>query len=153
MSTFKAAPFSYSTIGTLIPVRISATNGFGTSSTSTANTSGADYRTVPAAMGTVSRDSSSTASSIILNWSAQSGDSQTGGSAVLGYHLVWDNGDGATPDTNLIGHTSTFSDLTYTIASGLTTGSEYKFMIRSKNIYGFGDYSSVVTIKVAAVPS
>ena len=38
------------------------------------------------------------------------------------------------------------------MSSGLTEGDDYKFMIRAKNIYGTGSYSSVATITAASVP-
>jgi large repetitive protein len=102
MSSLAAIPYSYTTQGTLIRVRATASNDYGESSESTENTSGATYRTVPAAMSAPVRDSSSTSSQIILTWTAPSTSAETGGSAITAYELLWDAGDGATPDTVLI---------------------------------------------------
>jgi len=50
MSTLINAPFSLSTLDTLVAVRVSAMNSNGYGPTSTVNTSGAKIRTVPTTM-------------------------------------------------------------------------------------------------------
>ena len=102
MSTLAAIPYSYTTQGTVIPVRATASNDYGESSESTQNSSGAQYLTVPAAMSTPTRGSSSTTSQMIVTWTAPSTAAETGGSTITAYELLWDAGDGATPDTVLI---------------------------------------------------
>jgi len=122
-------------------VRASATNDFGTSTASTTNASGASYLTVPAIMNTPSRGSDTTESSIVVEWIAPSGDAETGGSTILGYEVIWDVGDGLTPDTTLAGSVSSYTSTSYTQSSGLTEGNAYLFQVRAKNIYGWGPYS------------
>jgi hypothetical protein len=43
------------------------------------------------------------------------------------------------------------TDLSYT-ALGLTTGTEYKFIVRARNAEGFGPYSTEVIIPCSMVP-
>jgi hypothetical protein len=40
------------------------------------------------------------------------------------------------------------TDLTYVIG-GLTAGTEYKFIVRARNSYGFGDYSTELVVLAA----
>lgn len=108
--------------------------------------------TVPAAMNDPVRASGTTESQIVVSWSAPSGDSETGGSAITAYELLWDAGDGATPDTVLVALSSLSTSTSYTVTSGLTEGNDYIFMVRAQNIYGEGAYSNEVTITAASVP-
>jgi len=41
---------------------------------------------------------------------------------------------------------------TYTVTAGLVKGSNYRFRLRSKNIYGFGDYSPLFTLRTSEEP-
>lgn len=152
MSTFAALPFSYSTLGTVIKVKATATNAYGTSpAESTENTSGAEYKAVPGTMSTPTRGAASTESSIVVEWTAPSTQAETGGSSITGYEIVWDAGDGSA-DTTLAGLVSSYTSTSYTQGSGLTEGDDYLFKVRAKNIYGWGPYSAVATIAASSVP-
>jgi hypothetical protein len=39
------------------------------------------------------------------------------------------------------------------VSSGITAGSSYYFKVRAKNIYGYGDFSTVTLIKASGTPS
>jgi hypothetical protein len=41
---------------------------------------------------------------------------------------------------------------TYTVTAGLTKGTNYRFRLRSKNIYGFGLFSPLFTIRSSEEP-
>ncbi len=43
-------------------------------------------------------------------------------------------------------------DTSYTVTSGSTSGNSYKFKVRAKNVYGFGSYSPIATIKSSEEP-
>jgi hypothetical protein len=103
-------------------------------------------------MSDPSRGSASTESQIVAEWTAPSTDAETGGSAITGYEIIWDVGDGLSPDTSLAGLMSSYTATTYTQASGLTAGNDYIFQVRAKNIYGWGDYSNEITMTAASVP-
>lgn len=98
------------------------------------------------------RANGSTESQIVVSWTAPSTTSETGGSAITAYELLWDAGDGATPDTVLVALSSLSTDTSYSVTSGLTEGNDYIFMVRAKNIYGEGAYSDEITITASAVP-
>jgi hypothetical protein len=79
--------------------------------------------------------------------------------------LAWTEGanNGGTSVTDYQISYALETDDTYTIYSsnivesteiitGLSPGSNYKFKIKSRNIIGFSDYSSIVVIKAAQVP-
>lgn len=63
-----------------------------------------------------------------------------------------DNGKGG-DYVSLIGGTSNSLETTYTIASGITSGTMYRFRYRSKNSNGYSSWSPVTYITAAAVPS
>jgi hypothetical protein len=124
---------------TLIEVRISATNSEGTSTVSSVNTSGARTRRAPAAMA-VPVKVSGDQTQISLSWTALTSSADTGNSAITAYQLYWDNGSGT---SSLLVYSGTGTTTTVT---GLSSGTSYKFKVRAQNVYGFGSYSSEVTI-------
>lgn len=42
--------------------------------------------------------------------------------------------------------------LTYTHTASIVAGSSYIFRVRAKNVYGYGDWSTELTIKASSVP-
>jgi len=95
-------------------------------------------------------ESSATATSLTVTWSALTADADTGGLSIISYHLQYDQG--TTTWTDLQGFASDSTLLTHTISS-LTSGTEYKFRLRAKNSLGYGVYSSEVAMTPAATPS
>jgi len=85
---------------------------------------------------------------IILN----NNSAANGGSPILSYSLEWDSGFPGMGYTALTGAASDSLVLTNVI-SGLTAGSAYEFRYRVRNVYGWGDYSSVLTTIAARPPS
>lgn len=87
----------------------------------------------------------STDTEVQVTWSAATGTA-TGDSPILTYDLYWDNGSG-TANIELINSLVT----SYTV-SGLTGGATYLFMVRASNIYGFGAFSSELSVIPSDVP-
>ena len=73
----------------------------------------------------------------------------TGGSSnILYYDLSWDLGlSGAT----FVSYTVTALN-TITV-TGLTSGQEYEFKYRTQNVFGWGDYSPIMTMQAKDVPT
>lgn len=65
----------------------------------------------------------------------------SGGSAVLDYAVWFDD---ATNGVTFTEFASGLTDLSYT-ATGLVQGSTYKFKVKARNDYGYGDFSNIVT--------
>jgi hypothetical protein len=86
-------------------------------------------------------------SQIEVDWVALTGTIDTGNSAILSYNLYWDNGSGSTPSISLTDSLVT----SYTII-GVTSGYTYKFMVRAKNINGYGSFSNSVSITATSEP-
>jgi hypothetical protein len=75
-----------------------------------------------------------------------------GGSSVTGYNLQWDAGSGGSSWVDLVGPTPASTALTFTVSTGVVSGTSYIFRVRAANVYGWGDYSTTVTVKAAAQP-
>lgn len=82
---------------------------------------------------------------IQVTWNSLSG-ALAGNSAILSYNLYWDNGTGAT-NIELVDANQT----TYTVSS-LTGGLNYKFKVRARNIYGYGNFSSEFIVAATDFP-
>lgn len=70
----------------------------------------------------------------------------TGNSPITSYNLYWDNGLGEI--------TIELADslITEYSLTGLTGGVFYKFQVRAKNIYGYGERSDIAEIEASDVP-
>lgn len=78
---------------------------------------------------------------------------QDGDSDVTSYSLEWDVGsDGETWATE-IGYLSNSLLTTYSLTDNIIIGQSYQFRLRAKNIWGWGAYSQIETIKAASKPS
>jgi len=84
-------------------------------------------------------------SSINITWTALSSPNN-GDSAILAYELVWDQGLGVTPATDL---SNTLT--TYYVLSGtqISSGNTYQFAVRARNIYGSATSFSSTTSATA----
>jgi len=101
----------------------------------------------------ITRGSLTSETQIQVNWSPLTSSTDTGGSEILSYNLQFDSGTGLWVD--LVGYSSDYSQLTYTVTDGLTKGIAYQFRIRARNIYGWAlllsDPSTI--IKTSGVPA
>lgn len=93
MSDLRASPFTL-VYDTLVRAKVLARNERGWSTASDPNSSGAHVQVEPLAMGAPVRGSSTGPTQIDVNWSPLT-TPQDGGSAVLSYHLQYDDGTNA----------------------------------------------------------
>jgi hypothetical protein len=77
----------------------------------------------------------------------------TNGAAITSYNLYWDAGTSGSSYLSLIGEATDFTGLTHTQTSDVIEGNSYKFKVRAKNIFGWSDFSSVLTIVAAHAPN
>lgn len=88
MNSLRTAPFSLSTLGTLIQVRTKAKNDIGWGEYSNSNTLGVTIQTIPSVMSIPRRGSVTTTSQMNIEWDAVS---DTGGTTILSYNLQFDD--------------------------------------------------------------
>ena len=138
MSVFTSSPYSLS-YGTLVVARGSATNNYGTSTSSSPNTFGATVETQPLQM-TAPYMMSRWNTSIMIGWNSETG-SNTGGSSILNYTLYSDQGSGGV--SYVIVYQGLNTDFNVT---GLTPNTQYGFIIQATNIYGSSPNSTVALI-------
>ena len=70
---------------------------------------------------------------------------------ILSYEIQYSD-DCSDNYISLVGATSPFTASTYTISSGISKGSKYKFKYRASNIHGFSDFSPELTALAADAP-
>lgn len=86
-----------------------------------------------------------TEAQIDLSWSALTSPAN-GNSAVLAYNLYWDNGSGTTEIALLDALSTSLS------VAGLTGGTNYRFKVRARNIYGSGAFSTELVVLASDIP-
>ncbi len=78
---------------------------------------------------------------------------ETGGTSIISYNVQWDSGSSGSFWSNLAGFSSNYLAQTYTATSAIIAGTSYQIRIRAKNYWGYGPFSSVITIKASAAPN
>jgi hypothetical protein len=120
---------------------------------SDANSAGATIRTEPEPVGTIYvNDFETTTEQISVYWSALTDGSKIGDSTVLSYNLEWDAGTSQVTWTSLIGDPIDSLSTAYIVQTGVQDGQHYNFRVRARNIYGFGQFSTVYQFKAAQEP-
>lgn len=76
-----------------------------------------------------------------------------GGSAITAYNLQWDNGSGGSSWVDLLGPSPASTVVTFTVSTGVVSGTSYMFRVRAANVYGWGSFSETSTVKAAAKPA
>jgi hypothetical protein len=148
MAVLTAAPYgyaySYLTGGDLVQVRVKAANFFGYGVLSPVSEStGAKIRAVPTIMAAPTEDASCTDVTLTMNWVALSG-LDAGSSTVLAYSLLWDAGDNTKALAAFVELTDAL--VTSFTVNAVTGGKAYRFMVRARNIYGYGASSPITTV-------
>lgn len=152
MKALNDTPF-FLTQGSDIIAKVLAKNERGWSAASEASATGVEVKTEPSKMATPTNDDTTTNQARIkVAWSALA-DPDNGGSDITSYHLQWDNGSGGSTWVDLVGLSPTSTALSFTVSTGVVSGTSYKFRVRAANVYGWGSYSSTLTVKAAAAPA
>lgn len=142
--------------GSLVVARVQAynLNGFGV--LSTPNSVGATVETIPDALSTLTNGYLTTNLLLSVQWSAlTSGSSQSGGatSVITSYNVQWDSGLPLSSSWVDLQGASTNSLATSFQTSSVTPGASYRVKVRAKNSYGWGPFSSILTITTALAPN
>ena len=103
-------------------------------------------------MATPTKGAQSSETQLEVDWVALTSTADTGDSSILSYHLQWDSGSSGATFTDLVGYPSNSLVLTYLVSSGVSSGNTYQFRVRAKNLYGWGAYSTVLSLKASSVP-
>lgn len=90
-----------------------------------------------------------TNSDVLLSWSKLESGRATGNSEIESYQLVFDKSE--TFGTNFIVIYES-QDTTSFLQTGLDQGTRYRFKINAKNIYGYGEFSSDLTVITEGKP-
>ncbi len=141
-SVLRAAPYSL-TVLTEVVAEVTATNSYGTSTTSSPSSGGVVIHTEPTQVSAPTT-SANTARSITVTWTALTSSSDIGDSAITSYALWYAAGPSYTY-VEWKGYTSDDTTTTATV-TGLTPNTDYKFTVAAKNFYGWGSTSSASTV-------
>jgi hypothetical protein len=133
----------------LIRVKVRAFNAKGSGLFSEVNTAGATVETEPTNLSVVTIDVPSTYNDVTkVVWTALTGSARGGvGVAITNYEVYWDEATNGATWVSLANTTSLFS-----VKTGLTGGTTYKFKVRGYNKYGEGPFTSEVTIQTSQAP-
>jgi len=151
MSVFTSSPYLLAP-NIIIVAKVQAHNKYGWSSYSPANTAGANVQTVPSQMPAPTRDSATTVNMIVVDWTGLSSP-DNGYAPIASYNLQWDSGTSGALWSDLSGGSVPSTALTYTVSSSISAGSYYNFRVRASNTWGWGQFSSVTTVKAASSPA
>lgn len=66
--------------------------------------------------------------------------------------MQWDSGSGGSSWVDLVGPSPASTATAFTVSTGVVSGTSYMFKVRAANVYGWGEFSSTVTVKAAAEP-
>jgi hypothetical protein len=106
-----------------VVAKATATNAFGTSTESAPNTAGALIETTPLAPAAPTRGSQTHETQIQVDYAGLSG-ADTGGSTILSYVILWNQGAGGS-FVAVAGDTSPNLATSITVTSGISSGGEY----------------------------
>jgi len=150
MAVLRGATYSLAR-GDIVRAQVRAHNEYGAGELSPANAAGVAVQTAPEQVVSLVAGPATTESQVELVWEALVTAAETGGSPILSYNAQWDQGN-AGPFENLVGYLSDFAATGFTVTSGISPGAEYRFRVRAKNMWGWGEYSSVLTAAPSAAP-
>ena len=83
---------------------------------------------------------------IELKWLELTDYFETGGAEITSYNIRWDQGKYGLVWDYLVGFESNMLENEYIVTQSILPSREYRFQIRAKNKWGWGDWSSVLSI-------
>lgn len=110
-------------------------------------------QTVPVQMAQPSRGAQTTETQIEVQWTTLTSDSDVGGAVVTSYWLEWDAGSSQATWQDLAGRTSSYTNTSFIVTTGVSAGQTYAFRVSAMNAHGAGPSSAVRTIVASAAPS
>ena len=113
------------------------------------NTVGAIIFDVPLAMQAPVRASQTTTSQIQVSWTPLTASTDIRALSILSYDLQWDAGTSGATWTDLVGFGTESTQTSFIAVTNITPGSLYQFQVRAKNLYGWGPFSPVATIRAS----
>ena len=125
----------------LISVKIRAQNVRGWSELSDANTQGTTVKTEPDQMTIPVNGPLTDEYRIDVSWSPMTSPAN-GDSAVTSYDLQYDNATAGFIWYSIIGLTPDSLALSYRVTTGVVPGRTYRFRVRARNSFGWGDVST-----------
>ncbi len=93
-------------------------------------------------------DSTTSISSITVQWTALTSP-DNGDSDITSYNLQWDRGTQGFLYYDLLGATPYTTMIDFTVTNGVVASQTYRFKVRARNLYGWGDFSFFTTVKAA----
>ena len=78
---------------------------------------------------------------------------ETKGAEILSYHIRWDKKTYGLEWYDLVGLDSDYVDVDFTHASDILPGETYRFQIRCRNKWGWGEWSSILWVKASTWPT
>jgi hypothetical protein len=133
-------------------VRISARNSLGYGIASTLNTIGVLAQVQPHKPATVPQRGDGTGpDTLVIEYDLPIGE-LTGGSSITSLQLQWDQGTGDIEWMTLVGEDPYSTSTSFTISENLVPGRTYLFKYRTRNIFGWGEWSDKNGIMAASIP-
>ena len=77
----------------------------------------------------------------------------TGGTDIISYEVQWDEGTNGVTLTSLAGLSSNFIGGEYQATASVVAGYTYQIKVRARNFWGWGEFSSIISIKASTVPN
>ena len=150
MHALRAAPFNL-VYNELVQAEVLAVNARGWSVPSLPNTVGALVEVEPSAVVAPTRGSLTGPTQIEVQWISLVTPAD-GSSAVLSYHLQYDNGTASTTWYDVVGLSPDSLLTDVIVSSAIVSGTTYGFRVRALNIFGWGPFSVVTYIQAAREP-
>lgn len=112
---------------------------------------GATVKTEPEQMGVPMNGPLTDEYRIDVFWNALTTPND-GDSEITSYNLQYDNGTQGFVYYSLVGEIPSRTALTYRITTGVVPSRIYRFRVRARNDFGWGDFSTFIEIKTAVAP-
>ena len=153
MSELTEPAFSLS-YNSFISVKVQAYNLRGWSTLSVVNSNGARVEVVPVKIDLPMNGALTTETQVDVYWNPLTTLDQMGGSTctIISYNLDWDKGTDGAEWEELTGIYSLYAASQFLQAVDVSSGNYYRFKVRAKNKYGWGEMSDDITILAAIQP-